>query len=1271
MRLNLTLCVKCVILCVYLVLLLHSDDKMTVSATTSYIVQVDASTYDDAVAIEGEVGAVNYAFGHIEATTTQILDYDQLLPFTVDIPPMFTQTDDVQWIPAENMIQITYKSVAGSGSGASAYKRILYLQKNGQTLQTGDSANGCLTAATPQECWNALSAYELSSDADSVIEDPVHSTEAPTRDYIIHDGDQGVVVDSTTEDGVSEETLTIKIPLGHITGDVTGQTVYGERRTITTTNAAGLDDTVTYYDIGVGMLFWPDGVALSKSILFDRFQLVEDSAQNWQVEKNNQYTLARHVNLQYLQREADLELQNNENRIVAMQFVLQSGHTIAGIDVAIQHATGYRTILTSDCDHLKSELASLGGQSCLTTLPICESQVSVITLDNPDPDTAAEMPTISQSVVSHIVPVPPWFDAVAMSNELALSVSLRTCESQPKDDGTGEIECIPASRPLLSMLNFAVNTEPTKTCRNAVTQTFSPIDHVVLDVFGKKMGDELTLLESCEGSAACNVQPLFMDGAGSEIATYSNIQALLLVSIHPASTEEASLFFEATNDQTRLDQLYVTHQKSDATFYLAGADPPTRTIDANDRVTLTLDATLLQQCPLETDDLVIEGLDCITTSDYQHSGPQVRPVSHAQWVHKLQYQGSFVISEEDFDANANFDFAVSTSASFWLHVQDTLSVVHDDSSPSAVVEDTTTTVQIWTGNQDLTYKVYKVSSVNDQAVLTLSKAGTDKQITLSESATCNTHVAADVAFLETWYGPETTALTDFYLESLKQLPQQRHSCLYWVLPMYNWPGSVLGLVDKSMLFLAWSVEDVSASGGSSGSSASAPSPSPPGAYRRLLQTAPAAAPVDVSDFQQANAHVAGAVPALQSLHAIAPIDRTVPNPVDKKSMFTDPELLKRVRLTHDLTEVSRACGNAGRSISPSPAPTWRGKLQKSLCCETRNSPGRLCESVQFCNSSDACVKTLVDAVVALNLTLSVQNDSHVTATFLRSIPNPTSSTNVSSDSPAPESNASSNLQYFLETPAPFSTEPLTTPPPQTTSVPEPVSTVSKSPTISAALYDKDQCGTAQRMAQNDNLHVLAVAYDASVPPPLELRIEQLDGRTTCNLPALVRAIQSTDRMMLVDVMHSEAIFVSSTLREQVKFSALQWNDLYHLFHAVHNKSHSHPHDAESFTSNSNSSRTSSFFVQPRATLQMIHNNQLLNSSTTDVRVEMACGGSVYREQISRERRTHRRAAHKNDDIGHKFERPMRLSTRRPGTPTMRLNVAAIHSSTPSDVPASE
>ena len=104
MRLNLTLCVKCVILCVYLVLLLHSDDKMTVSATTSYIVQVDASTYDDAVAIEGEVGAVNYAFGHIEATTTQILDYDQLLPFTVDIPPMFTQTDDVQWIPAENQL---------------------------------------------------------------------------------------------------------------------------------------------------------------------------------------------------------------------------------------------------------------------------------------------------------------------------------------------------------------------------------------------------------------------------------------------------------------------------------------------------------------------------------------------------------------------------------------------------------------------------------------------------------------------------------------------------------------------------------------------------------------------------------------------------------------------------------------------------------------------------------------------------------------------------------------------------------------------------------------------------------------------------------------------------------------------------------------------------------------------------------------------------------------------------------------------------------------
>ena len=57
------------------------------------------------MSIEDAVGAVDYAFGHIEATTTQILDYDQLLPFTVDIPPMFSQTNDVQWIPAENVIR--------------------------------------------------------------------------------------------------------------------------------------------------------------------------------------------------------------------------------------------------------------------------------------------------------------------------------------------------------------------------------------------------------------------------------------------------------------------------------------------------------------------------------------------------------------------------------------------------------------------------------------------------------------------------------------------------------------------------------------------------------------------------------------------------------------------------------------------------------------------------------------------------------------------------------------------------------------------------------------------------------------------------------------------------------------------------------------------------------------------------------------------------------------------------------------------------------------
>ena len=110
-------------------------------------------------------------------------------------------------------------------------------------------------------------------------------------------------------------------------------------------------------------------------------------------------------------------------------------------------------------------------------MPICESQVSVITLENPDP--AALEPTISQSVVSHVVPVPSWFDAAAMSNHLQTSVSLRTCESQLKDDGSGDVECKPGSLPMLSMLNFVVNSDPTMTCRDAVTQTFSPIDHVV------------------------------------------------------------------------------------------------------------------------------------------------------------------------------------------------------------------------------------------------------------------------------------------------------------------------------------------------------------------------------------------------------------------------------------------------------------------------------------------------------------------------------------------------------------------------------------------------------------------------------------------------------------------------------------------------------------------------------------------------------------------------------------------------------------------------
>ena len=139
-------------------------------------------------------------------------------------------------------------------------------------------------------------------------------------------------------------------------------------------------------------------------------------------------------------------------------------------------------------------------------LPVCEAKVSHITVQ----DAGGADSEVTQSVITYLIPVPPEWKADTDA-PLQVSAALHTCDSENVD---GNTQCKADATPILSLLNFESRTDPTKTCRSAVQQTFAPIDHVAMHIFGKTDGETLSSLQTCSGSDPCVASELWNDAGG-------------------------------------------------------------------------------------------------------------------------------------------------------------------------------------------------------------------------------------------------------------------------------------------------------------------------------------------------------------------------------------------------------------------------------------------------------------------------------------------------------------------------------------------------------------------------------------------------------------------------------------------------------------------------------------------------------------------------------------------------------------------------------------
>ena len=1166
--------------------------------------QIDAATYPEAIAIETD--AHTMTMGVVEATTTTVRDVNELDPFVVDIAPTFQVLENMEWLPDENKVSIQYESLAGTGSGESDYSRILYLRKRQQSTSTGDSTNPCLSAADAATCWSALEQYATKIPAPELGELP------QLQDYLDSDGAnaEGVSVDVTRTEGSNRELITIKIDIANIigSGGAPGTTYYGSSRTVTVGT-----DSLKYWDIGIGMLFWPTDSAIQKTIIFDHFQLREQSDQTWQVEKINQYTLARHVNFQYSQVESEFQNASGELRVAVMQFVLQQGHTIyeEQAKFALQtECTGdavapcFLEIEQQHCDHLGDKMAAMPERSCLSMgLDICNPKVTSMKMTN---DAGEE---VQQSVLTYLIPVPPeWREGGA--GKLLISVALYTCNSEVVGDNA---VCVEDASPILSLLNFEADSRPVKTCRGPVTQSFAPIDHVAMQIFGKTHGDTLTALQTCSGADPCVASALWPDAAGEEYRTLSVIQALLLLVVRPADTAAARDFFTFTNDVARLDDLYITHRTDEGGQ--VSVAPPTRTTDESGRVTLTLDPAVLVDCPLEDDSYNPQPTqNCISTHDYGHAGAIARPVSGGTFVHELQYMGSFVLTQQQIVDGVSF--SVANNVAFLVYVDQAYNYMHD-----GVVVQPSDSVQI----AGVQYHRHIIQPFAEEEFSINLKHSTDDSTaiaTFTNDASCRQNALTDLAFLERWYNVADAEMRAFYIDSLKQLPDNGHAALYWVLPTYNWPVSVLGLIDRSVLAIGWSVYDTSAAAADSANAAPAAPASQYAQSRRLLAVA--------DQPHSSSAHMVLPTTASVPPMYATPAPTQTPAPADTAVPTATPALKlsqqsTQAQLAKSLQGICEACAR----IAPSPTPTWlandNGKTWKqamlqTMACTHNNSKPKsplaadACSSVRDCNSTEHCVGAIMHVLHLL--------DMPSLGAF------PQNSTLSTSFQEATLQYLYTPQKYVLNTtsftaatlPAQTSTLPNTTPQPNAHSVAEQLAKEHEALVgLAGVVYARsDLCAVAQRDAQeNKHLHVLAVPYDNSVPPPLALSVHAMDGNITCSLQALVQALPS---MRLAAVSPTQAMFVSEALAKHAQISPIDTQRAHTTAMASATKEEWPP-------SVRHLVKQDSFFMLPRAALEWLHKNKHLytqhkTSPTTSVsdklllRAQLECGGMQYREQIS-------------------------------------------------------
>ena len=583
----------------YFVIFLVLNEKFAPCGASDFIVSVQTQTQDEMDTLTNAVDSSmqdpnaphRITLGTIEATMSRVMSVDGPYLASMPVLPTLGVLNGLEWHAETDNWRITYRVSRIDHSTTTPlnnFRRILYFTSHGNAM-TGDTRNLCLSNTIDQQtCLQSLTASYFVPLANGVDGFPA------TGDSLEYDY-SGLKSTLTQEANSIEDLLTVTIPHSMVRSILSSKDIH--------TSATG---TYTSYEFGVGLLFLglgPDGMGSgSNLILFDNFEVIENSHAQVAISKRNSYSVAKHISFWVTQvRDTDIHL-------ITVEYLLDYGHKLKSIDSSVNKAQ----ITSSLCSTMQLEINDLpDGGACATQYPLCDPQ----TYEQTNADG------ILQVWAAYTIPV------VGIPNsETSLEVNTLLVTNDTITD-----------KQIVSTLNFKTSKIGQYACDAETVVQFDPTTHVQTKLY---RGVALKL-ESTSGTFRIQNE-----------TDLSMPESLMTIVIEPVDDAARDYFQRYPNEKIELDFLYMSHAKDEF------ANMPTSVLNTvegsnSGRGILNLDPNLLQRCPLEqttqheNDPTCLSGVmtcECITTKDWdwQLDGEIDRPKSGGGYfVHEAFRGGDF------------------------------------------------------------------------------------------------------------------------------------------------------------------------------------------------------------------------------------------------------------------------------------------------------------------------------------------------------------------------------------------------------------------------------------------------------------------------------------------------------------------------------------------------------------------------------------------------------------------------------------------------------